>query len=104
MEYGFGAPVSGPLSGPKDLARIAVEGEAIGYDYCTLSDHVVIPRELGFRAEGGGELCRPLRRGSQHMRVDQTGDDGAAGQIDSARGRARGPAPRVSNLRHGRRS
>src|ERR1700758_4139184 len=46
MEYGFGAPVSGPLSGPKDLARITVEGEAIGYDYCTLSDHVVIPREL----------------------------------------------------------
>jgi probable F420-dependent oxidoreductase len=46
MQYGFGAPVSGPLSGPRDLARIAVEGEAMGYDYCTLSDHVVIPREL----------------------------------------------------------
>jgi probable F420-dependent oxidoreductase len=46
MQYGFGAPVSGPLSGPKDLAHIAAEGEAMGYDYCTLSDHVVIPREL----------------------------------------------------------
>jgi len=46
MDYGFGAPVSGPLSGAKDLARIVGEGEAIGYDYCTLSDHVVIPREL----------------------------------------------------------
>src|SRR5260370_17986114 len=46
MQYGFGAPVSGPLSGPRDLARIATEGEAIGYDYCTLSDHVMIPREL----------------------------------------------------------
>src|SRR5215467_3142014 len=46
MQYGFGAPVSGPLSGAKDLARIALQGEAIGYDYCTLSDHVVIPREL----------------------------------------------------------
>ncbi|HEX5318080.1 MAG TPA: TIGR03619 family F420-dependent LLM class oxidoreductase [Stellaceae bacterium] len=46
MQYGFGAPVSGKLSGPRDLARIATEGEAIGYDYCTLSDHVVIPREL----------------------------------------------------------
>src|SRR5256714_14380788 len=46
MQYGFGAPVSGPLSNPRDLTRIAVEGEAIGYDYCTLSDHVVIPREL----------------------------------------------------------
>lgn len=46
MQFGFGAPVSGPLSGPRDLARIAAEGEAIGYDYCTLSDHVAIPREL----------------------------------------------------------
>src|SRR5205823_11356601 len=46
MQYGFGAPVSGPLSGPRDLAKITTEGEAIGYDYCTLSDHVVIPREL----------------------------------------------------------
>ena len=46
MQYGFGAPVSGPLSGAKDLARICQEGEAIGYNYSTLSDHVVIPREL----------------------------------------------------------
>jgi probable F420-dependent oxidoreductase len=46
MEYGFGAPVSGPLSGAADLTGIVCEGEAIGYDYCTLSDHVVIPREL----------------------------------------------------------
>jgi len=46
MQFGFGAPISGPLSGPRDLARIASEGEAMGYDYCTISDHVVIPREL----------------------------------------------------------
>ena len=46
MDYGFGAPVSGPLSGVKGLSHIVSEGEAIGYDYCTLSDHVVIPREL----------------------------------------------------------
>jgi probable F420-dependent oxidoreductase len=46
MQFGFGAPVSGPLSGPRDLARIVVDGETMGYDYCTLSDHVVIPREL----------------------------------------------------------
>src|SRR5712691_80489 len=46
MQFGFGAPVSGPLSGPRDLARIVSGGEALGYDYCTISDHVVIPREL----------------------------------------------------------
>ena len=46
MQFGFGAPVSGPLSTPGNLARIASEGEAIGYDYCTISDHVVIPRDI----------------------------------------------------------
>ena len=46
MQFGFGAPVNGPLSGPRDLARIVSEGEAIGYDYCTIGDHVVIPRDM----------------------------------------------------------
>ena len=46
MQFGFGAPVSGPLSGPRDLARIASGGEALGYDYCTISDHVMIPRDI----------------------------------------------------------
>ena len=46
MEWGFNAPVSGPLSGIADFNRIVTAGEAIGYDYCTLSDHVAIPREL----------------------------------------------------------
>src|SRR3954467_12291021 len=46
MQLGFGAPVSGPLSGPRDLARIVAEGEALGYDYCTISDHIAIPRDM----------------------------------------------------------
>jgi probable F420-dependent oxidoreductase len=49
MQYGFGAPVSGLLSMPENLARIAVEGEAMGYDYATISDHVVIPRDIEAR-------------------------------------------------------
>src|SRR5271169_3602763 len=46
MQFGFGAPVSGPLSTPDNLARIAAEGEAMGYDFTTISDHVVIPRDI----------------------------------------------------------
>src|ERR1700761_7431769 len=46
MQFGFGAPVSGPLCGPRDLAKISSEGEKLGFDYCTVSDHVLIPREL----------------------------------------------------------
>jgi probable F420-dependent oxidoreductase len=49
MQYGFGAPVSGLLSTPENLARIAVAGEAMGYDYATISDHVVIPRDIEAR-------------------------------------------------------
>ena len=49
MQYGFTPPVSGPLSSPTDLARIAAAGEAMGYDYATISDHVVIPRDIAAR-------------------------------------------------------
>ena len=34
------------MCGPRDLARIASGGEAAGYDYCTISDHVAIPRDM----------------------------------------------------------
>ena len=62
MQFGFGAPVSGPLSGPRDLARIASEGEAIGYDYCTIIGPCRDPARIG------GEV--PLFR---HRRVPRPG-------------------------------
>jgi probable F420-dependent oxidoreductase len=46
MQFGFGAPVSGALARPQSLARICAGSEAIGYDYCTISDHVVIPKDI----------------------------------------------------------
>ena len=49
MQFGFGAPVSGALAAPEKLAQIAVEGEAMGYDYATISDHVVIPHDIEAR-------------------------------------------------------
>ncbi len=49
MQYGFTPPVSGPLSAPDSLARIAADGEAAGYHYATISDHVVIPRDIEAR-------------------------------------------------------
>ncbi len=49
MQFGFGAPVSGALAMPEKLAQIAGEGEAMGYDYTTISDHVVIPRDIEAR-------------------------------------------------------
>ena len=43
MQIGFNLPISGPLSSPDSLIRIAQQGEALGYDYLTLTDHVVLP-------------------------------------------------------------
>jgi probable F420-dependent oxidoreductase len=43
MHIGFNLPISGPLAAPETVARIAQEGEALGYDYLTLTDHVVLP-------------------------------------------------------------
>jgi probable F420-dependent oxidoreductase len=43
MEIGFNLPISGPLSAPEAMIGIAQQGEALGYDYLTLTDHIVLP-------------------------------------------------------------
>ncbi len=43
MQIGFNLPNSGPLSRVADMTRLACEGEAMGFDYLTLTDHVVLP-------------------------------------------------------------
>ena len=43
MQFGFNLPNSGRLAAPDIMLRVAREGEALGYDYLTLTDHVVLP-------------------------------------------------------------
>ena len=43
MQFGFNLPNSGALATPEIMARIAREGEALGFDYMTVTDHVVLP-------------------------------------------------------------
>jgi len=43
MQIGFNLPISGPLSSPETMVRIAQQGEALGYDYLTRTDHIVLP-------------------------------------------------------------
>jgi probable F420-dependent oxidoreductase len=66
MQIGFNLPISGPLSVPQVVARIAREGEAMGYDYLTLTDHVVLPdvRAPGYPYSESGEFFgeTPARR------------------------------------------
>ncbi|HUB45600.1 MAG TPA: TIGR03619 family F420-dependent LLM class oxidoreductase [Acetobacteraceae bacterium] len=46
MQIGFNAPTSGPLIGADSVRRIITEGEALGFDYVTISDHIMVPRNL----------------------------------------------------------
>src|SRR5882762_10829306 len=46
MQFGFNAPTAGPLSATVPLTKLVTEGEAMGFDYATLSDHVVIPTDI----------------------------------------------------------
>ena len=46
MQIGFNAPTAGPLSAVEPLTRLVTGAEALGYDYATFSDHVVIPTDI----------------------------------------------------------
>jgi len=46
MQIGFNIPTSGPLIEPDSLARIVTTGEALGFDYLTVSDHIMVPRNF----------------------------------------------------------
>jgi alkanesulfonate monooxygenase SsuD/methylene tetrahydromethanopterin reductase-like flavin-dependent oxidoreductase (luciferase family) len=69
MQIGFNLPISGPLSSPDSLIRIAQQGEALGYNYLTLTDHVVLPnlRVPGYPYSESGEFFGegPERRHEQ---------------------------------------
>ena len=43
MQIGFNLPNSGPLAAVATMTEIAVQGEAMGFDYLTMTDHVVLP-------------------------------------------------------------
>lgn len=43
MQIGFNLPVSGPMATPSVMAQTAQLGEALGFDYLTLTDHIALP-------------------------------------------------------------
>lgn len=71
MQIGFNLPNSGPLSKVADMTRLAVEGEAIGFDYLTVTDHVVLPdtKVPGYPYSESGAFYEeaPLERHEQLM-------------------------------------
>ncbi len=49
MEFGFGLPTRGPLSSPEHLVTLAQRGEEMGFNIISVSDHVVIPKNIESR-------------------------------------------------------
>ncbi len=49
MEYGFGIPTRGPMATPKTMATLASRGEELGFSLVSVSDHIVIPKEIRSR-------------------------------------------------------
>src|SRR5215471_1262965 len=70
MLIGFNLPMSGPLASPDTIARLAVQGEAIGYDYAAVSDHLVEPIDIHARYpySESGEFPRGSR-GDRHEQL-----------------------------------
>ena len=46
MRFGFPLPTRGPLAGPEPMGLIARRGEELGFEFVSVSDHVVIPRTI----------------------------------------------------------
>ena len=61
MQIGFNLPVSGPMASPDVMANIAQLGEALGFDYLTLTDHVALPDTStpGYPYSTTGEFYTP---------------------------------------------
>jgi probable F420-dependent oxidoreductase len=69
VQIGFNLPNSGPLSAVGSMTRIATEGEAMGFDYLTMTDHVVLPdtKVPGYPYSESGEFYEeaPIERHEQ---------------------------------------
>src|ERR1700689_34519 len=72
MLIGFNAPTAGPLSSADSLTKIVVGGEAMGFDYATFSDHVVIPTVIAaeYPYSASGEFPSGTR-GERHEQLTE---------------------------------
>ena len=61
MQIGFNLPVSGPMASAEVITNIAQLGEALGFDYLTLTDHVALPDTStpGYPYSTNGEFYTP---------------------------------------------
>jgi probable F420-dependent oxidoreductase len=70
MKFGFTVPTRGPLAVPDILKRMLQAGEALGFDFCSVNDHIVVPQTIDstypysesgeWAGRGGGEALELL--------------------------------------------
>ena len=46
MQFGLSMPNRGSLATPEAMREIAIQAEALGYGYLTVSDHILVPRKI----------------------------------------------------------
>ena len=46
MEFGFGVPSRGPLASLDNIVSLAQQGESMGFDIVSVSDHIVVPTTI----------------------------------------------------------
>src|SRR5919202_5584437 len=46
MQFGLGLPTRGPLATTESLARLARQGEELGFAIISVSDHIIIPKAI----------------------------------------------------------
>ncbi len=49
MDYGFNMPTRGPLANTESIRAMAERGEALGFGYFAVPDHIVVPRAIDSR-------------------------------------------------------
>ncbi len=61
MQIGFNLPVSGPMATAATMADVARLGEALGFEYLTLTDHIALPDTStpGYPYSETGEFYSP---------------------------------------------
>ncbi len=101
MQIGFNLPISGPMSAPEIVTRIAQEGEAMGYDYLTLTDHILLPnlKVPGYPYSESGEF---FTEGPQNRHDQLTAAAYIAAKTSAYPAGARGHGGSLSAGRAGR--
>ena len=46
MKFGVSMPIRGALANAANIRTLAERAEALGYEYLTVSDHIVVPTEI----------------------------------------------------------